>query len=152
MSMGGFIAEELKFGNTSTGSSNDIQHATNIAKKMVCEWGMSPKLGTVNYNGSNENVFLARDMGHSTKFYSEQYAAMIDEEVRTIIQTSLDKGREMVRTNSKKLDAIAKSLLSQETITALELKQIMDSVPSDPPEKASVKSKKPNTLKPALSA
>jgi len=91
-------------------------------------------------------------MGHSTKFYSEQYAAMIDEEVRTIIQTSLDKGREMVRTNSKKLDAIAKSLLSQETITALELKQIMDSVPSDSPEKASVKSKKPNTLKPALSA
>ena len=75
-----------------------------------------------------------------------------DEEVRTIIQASLDKGREMVRTNSKKLDAIAKSLLSQETITAVELKQIMDSVPSDPPEKVSVKSKKPNTLKPALSA
>ncbi len=152
MAMGGFIAEEYKFGNTSTGSSNDIQHATNIARKMVCEWGMSSKLGTVNYNGASENVFVGRDMGHSTKYYSEHFAAMIDEEVRNIIQSSLDKGREMVKMNSKKLDAIAKSLLSQETISAIELKQIMDSAPSNPPEKSSVKSKKSNSLKPALSA
>jgi cell division protease FtsH len=152
MAMGGFIAEEFKFGNTSTGSSNDIQHATNIARKMVCEWGMSDKLGTVNYNGTNENVFLARDMGHSTKYYSEHFAAMIDEEVRTIITKSLDKGRELVKLNSKKLDAIAKSLLSQETITHNELKEIMDSVPSNPVQKSTVKTKKSNSLKPALSA
>ena len=142
----------IKFGNTSTGSSNDIQHATNIARKMVCEWGMSDKLGTVNYNGTNENVFLARDMGHSTKYYSEHFAAMIDEEVRTIITISLDKGRELVKLNSKKLDAIAKSLLSQETITHNELKEIMDSVPSNPQQKSTVKTKKSNSLKPALSA
>jgi len=152
MAMGGFIAEEFMFGNTSTGSSNDIQHATNIARKMVCEWGMSDKLGTVNYNGTNENVFLARDMGHSTKYYSEHFAAMIDEEVRSIITKSLDKGRELVKLNSKKLEAIAKSLLSQETITQNELKEIMDSVPSKSPQRTTVKTKKTNSLKPALSA
>ncbi|MCB1142254.1 MAG: ATP-dependent zinc metalloprotease FtsH [Leptospiraceae bacterium] len=133
MAMGGFIAEELHFGSTSTGSSNDIQHATNIARKMVCEWGMSELLGTVNYNGSHENVFLARDMGSSSKYHSEEFAAKIDEEVRRIIQTSLDKGRSMAKANFSRLEAIAKSLLAQETLTASELHEIMDKTPADPP-------------------
>jgi cell division protease FtsH len=126
MAMGGFIAEEFQFGNTSTGSSNDIQHATNIARKMVCEWGMSEKLGTVNYNGGNDQVFLGRDMGnHGNKFYSEHFASLIDEEVRNIIQTSLDKGRVLVKKNSKKLENIAKALLTQETISHDELMSIV---------------------------
>ncbi|NDB87232.1 MAG: cell division protein FtsH, partial [Alphaproteobacteria bacterium] len=150
--MGGRVAEEIFVGDMSSGAQMDISQATKIVRSMVCEWGMSDKLGTVNYNGTNENVFLARDMGHSTKYYSEHFAAMIDEEVRSIITKSLDKGRELVKLNSKKLEAIAKSLLSQETITQNELKEIMDSVPSKSPQRTTVKTKKTNSLKPALSA
>jgi cell division protease FtsH len=153
MAMGGFIAEELKFGNTSTGSSNDIQVATNIARKMVCEWGMSEKLGTVNYSGASESVFLGRDMGHGGKAHSEHFAAMIDEEIRSIIQTSLNRGRDLVKKNSKKLENIAKALLAQETISSQELMEIMKKTP-DPDAKSSEKSKKSESsrLKPALSA
>lgn len=126
LAMGGFIAEEHKFKITSTGSSNDIQFATNIARKMVCEWGMSVKLGTVNYNGSNDQVFLGRDMGHSaSKYYSEHFAAMIDEEVKTIVQSCLNKGRDLVKKNSEKLEGIAKALLTKETVSGEELNQIM---------------------------
>lgn len=121
MAMGGYIAEEFQFSNPSTGSSNDIQHATNVARKMVCEWGMSEKLGTVNYNGANDSVFLGRDMGHGTKYYSEHFASLIDQEVRAIIQGCLNKGRDLIRKNVKSLDSIAKALLSQETITEEEL-------------------------------
>ena len=153
MAMGGFIAEELQFGNTSTGSSNDIQHATNIARKMVCEWGMSEKLGTVNYNGANDQVFVGRDMGHaSNKYYSEQFAALIDEEVRSIVQTSLNKGRDLCKKNFKKLEQIAKALLSQEIITHDELMAIVS--PSNPKggnsEKSSKTAKSNGELNPAL--
>ena len=153
MAMGGFIAEELQFGNTSTGSSNDIQHATNIARKMVCEWGMSEKLGTVNYNGANDQVFVGRDMGHaSNKYYSEQFDALIDEEVRSIVQTSLNKGRELCKKNYKKLEQIAKALLVQEIITHDELMAIVS--PSNPKgansEKPSKSTKSNGELNPAL--
>lgn len=125
--MGGFIAEEYQFGTTSTGSSNDIQHATNIARKMVCEWGMSEKLGTVNYSNTNDNVFLGRDYygNGGNKSHSDEYAAMIDAEVRRIVQNALDKGRGLVKKNGKKLEAIAKALLSRETIDGAELEAIV---------------------------
>ncbi|HNH10505.1 MAG TPA: ATP-dependent zinc metalloprotease FtsH, partial [Leptospiraceae bacterium] len=126
MAMGGFIAEEYKFGATSTGSSNDIQHATNISRKMVCEWGMSEKLGTINYSGNHDSIFLGRDIGNQSKYYSEQFAALIDDEVRKIVQTCLDKGRSLVRANAARLETIAKALLTQETVTAEELKSIID--------------------------
>lgn len=125
VAMGGFIAEEFQFGTTSTGSSNDIQYATNIARKMVCEWGMSEKLGTINYAGSQDSVFVGRDYGHSNKANSEEFAGMIDQEVKKIVQTSLDKGRDMVRKNSKKLESIAKALLAKESIDHDELTAIV---------------------------
>ncbi|MCB1178952.1 MAG: ATP-dependent zinc metalloprotease FtsH [Leptospiraceae bacterium] len=155
MAMGGFIAEEFQFGNTSTGSSNDIQVATNIARKMVCEWGMSDKLGTVNYNGSNESIFLARDMNHSSKSHSEHFAALIDEEIRTIISSGLNKGRDLVKKNAKKLDGIAKALLAQETITSEELMSIMNQPGgSKVSEKSKTKKSKSESsrLKPALTS
>ncbi|MCB1191192.1 MAG: ATP-dependent zinc metalloprotease FtsH [Leptospiraceae bacterium] len=141
VAMGGFIAEEYKFNNTSTGSSNDIQYATNIARKMVCEWGMSVKLGTINYNGSHDQVFLGRDMGHPTgKYYSEHFAAMIDEEVKTIVLSCLNKGRDIIKKNSSKLEGIAQALLSKETITGEELNKIM-STPSTTAKKKTERSK-----------
>jgi cell division protease FtsH len=153
MTMGGYIAEEYKFGNTSTGSSNDIQVATNIARKMVCEWGMSEKLGTVNYNGSHETVFVGRDITSGGRSYSEHFASMIDEEIRSIIQSCLNKGRELVRKNSKKLEAIAKALLAQETISAQELTAIMkaDETTNGGGKKEKSKKTESSRLKPALS-
>ncbi|TGL44461.1 ATP-dependent zinc metalloprotease FtsH [Leptospira perdikensis] len=125
MSMGGYIAEELIFGDPSNGSSNDIQQATNIARRMVCEWGMSEKLGTIHYGSGETSPFMGRDYGHTSKPYSEEFAAMIDQEVKRIIQTCLDKGRDLVKKNQKKLDAIAKALLAKETIDAQELTDIV---------------------------
>ncbi|EMF82889.1 ATP-dependent metallopeptidase HflB [Leptospira weilii serovar Topaz str. LT2116] len=150
VAMGGFIAEEFKFGVTSTGSSNDIQQASNIARKMVCEWGMSEKLGTVNYSGDQTNVFIGRDMGHSSKYYSEEFAAMIDKEVREIIQTCLNKGRDLVRRNASKFEGLAKALLAKETISHDELMTIVHPANEEgtkkKPEKT-VKSKKQNGIK-----
>ncbi|TGK40250.1 ATP-dependent zinc metalloprotease FtsH [Leptospira andrefontaineae] len=123
--MGGFIAEEFKFKMTSTGSSNDIQQATNIARRMVCDWGMSEKLGTINYGSGHESPFLGRDMGQSNKAYSEEFAAMIDKEIRGIVQTCLDKGRELVRKNSTKFENLAKALLAKETVSHDELMAIV---------------------------
>lgn len=142
--MGGYIAEEFRFKDTSTGSSNDIQHATNIARKMVCEWGMSEKLGTVNYSGNHEQVFVGRDMGMGTKYYSEEFAAKIDEEVRYIIQMSLDKGRDLVKKHAKQLEGIAKALLSQETVNSDELKAIIE---ANSTESAGKKTKPGNKTK-----
>ncbi len=122
--MGGFIAEELIFEDTATGASNDIQMATNIARRMVCEWGMSERLGTINYSGSGDPVFLGREI-QSSRNYSDDTAALIDVEVKRIVQEQLDRGRTLLRENRDKLTRIAKSLLDRETITADQLEEIV---------------------------
>ncbi|MCT8333936.1 ATP-dependent zinc metalloprotease FtsH [Leptospira sp. 85282-16] len=156
MSMGGYIAEELIFGDPSNGSSNDIQQATNIARRMVCEWGMSEKLGTIHYGSGETSPFMGRDYGHTSKPYSEEFAAMIDQEVKRIIQTCLDKGRDLVKKNQKKLDAIAKALLAKETIDAQELTDIVQpSFDKFADSKSGIGSKKgkgASATKPAYSA
>ncbi|TGN02918.1 ATP-dependent zinc metalloprotease FtsH [Leptospira dzoumogneensis] len=140
--MGGFIAEEFKFKMTSTGSSNDIQQATNIARRMVCDWGMSEKLGTINYGSGHESPFLGRDMGQSNKAYSEEFAAMIDKEIRGIVQTCLDKGRELVRKNSTKFENLAKALLAKETVSHDELMAIVHPAHEETKKKTERSSKK----------
>ncbi|MCG6143738.1 ATP-dependent zinc metalloprotease FtsH [Leptospira bandrabouensis] len=156
MSMGGYIAEELIFGDPSNGSSNDIQQATNIARRMVCEWGMSEKLGTIHYGSGETSPFMGRDYGHTSKPYSEEFAAMIDQEVKRIVQTCLDKGRDLVKKNQKKLDAIAKALLAKETIDAQELTDIVqpsfDKFSDSKSGLGSKKGKGSSTTKPAYSA
>ncbi|MCS7205875.1 MAG: ATP-dependent zinc metalloprotease FtsH [Leptospiraceae bacterium] len=122
--MGGYLAEEIVFKDTSTGAANDIQVATNIARKMVCEWGMSEKLGTVSYAHEEQNIFLARDIAH-VKTYSEQTAALIDAEVKRFIEEQLSRGKELLIKHRDKLDKIAKTLLEKETITGEELNEIV---------------------------
>lgn len=142
--MGGFIAEESIFKDTATGASNDILVATNIARRMVCEWGMSEKIGTVNYSSEPGNVFLGRDFS-SGKNHSEDTAQSIDVEVRRIIQEQLDRGRSLLKKNRKKLDAIAKELLIHESLTGSQLLEIIDGKSLPAPE--SVAKKKPETKK-----
>ena len=86
VALGGRIAEEIIFGQMTTGAGNDIEKATEIARKMVCEWGMSEKLGPLAYGKKEESIFLGRDYGQRTQDYSEQTAQEIDQEVRAIVQ------------------------------------------------------------------
>ena len=119
--MGGYIAEEQVIGDTSTGASNDIQVATGIARRMVTEWGMSERLGTISYSDNDQSsVFLGREIS-SARHYSDDTATAIDEEVKRIIQEQLDKGRHLLKTHAAQLSEVAESLLSRETIAGAEV-------------------------------
>lgn len=122
--MGGYIAEELTFDDTSTGASNDIQVATNIARRMVTEWGMSSRIGTISYSTNDQAVFLGREIS-SSKHYSEDTASTIDEEVKRIVQEQLDRGRTMIRENANNLKKIAEALLARESMGGPELYEIL---------------------------
>jgi len=122
--MGGYIAEELVYNDTATGTANDIQVATNIARRMVCEWGMSEKLGTISYSSSNDTVFLGREI-QSSRHHSDETASLIDLEVKRIVQDQLNRGRRLITENRPKLDMIAKALLDRETINADEIDAII---------------------------
>lgn len=122
--MGGYIAEELVFHDTSTGASNDIQVATNISRRMVTEWGMSEKVGTISYSNNDQAVFLGREIS-SSKHYSEETASMIDDEVKRFVQEQLDRGRHMISEHRQKLMEISESLLKNESISGKELYSII---------------------------
>ena len=118
--LGGYLAEKLTFDDTSTGASNDIQVITKIARRMVCEWGMSDEIGTLSYVNEDNNVFLGREMQHSRE-YSEDTASCIDKEAKRIVQEQLDRGQRMLKKNRKKLGSIAKALLAEESISGARL-------------------------------
>jgi cell division protease FtsH len=118
--MGGRAAEELVFGHLSTGASNDLEQATNWARRMVTEFGMNRKLGPVSYANSSGDVFLGRDM-MARKDYSEEMAKQIDEAISSTLVTMYDEAREILTANRDKLDAIAESLLERETLETSDL-------------------------------
>jgi cell division protease FtsH len=115
IAFGGRIAEDLIFNKITTGAQSDISVATNIARKMVCEWGMSDALGPLAYGKKDEAVFLGREIGHQ-RDYSEETAHLIDEEVKRIITTELDRARAIITENRDSLDRVAKALLKIETL------------------------------------
>jgi cell division protease FtsH len=125
VAMGGRVAEEIVFGDVTSGASGDIRMATNIAKKMVCEWGMSDEIGMVGYTDGNEHVFLARDMARS-RDYSEMTAQKIDAEIKRLIDTSYQRAKELLLKHRPELDAIAKALLEYETLDASHIREIME--------------------------
>ncbi|HEX7603521.1 MAG TPA: ATP-dependent zinc metalloprotease FtsH [Polyangiaceae bacterium] len=124
--LGGRIAEEVFFGKLTTGAGNDIERLTAIARAMVCEWGMSEKLGPLTYGKHEEQVFLGRDYGGRQADYSEQTAVQIDQEVRHIIQTQYDKVRVLIGEGKDKVEAIAKALMDRETLDAEEIMAIIE--------------------------
>ncbi len=153
--MGGRVAEEVVFGDVASGASGDIKQATAIARKMVCEWGMSEELGMVEYGDHQEHVFLGRDMG-SPRNYSESTAQKIDAEVKRLIDTAYAKATELIVSHRDKLDVIAKGLLEYETLDAKHIHEIMEhggiqnppssptppDLPSDAPKKRPVEKEK----------
>ncbi len=124
MTLGGRVAEELIIKDISAGASGDIQAVSKRARLMVTEWGMSEKVGPISY-GSDKEIFIGRDMAsHVT--YSEQTAAIIDQEVQEIISKSLQKAREMLSKNKKLLDNMARLLVERETIFTEEVDMLME--------------------------
>ncbi|OTN88348.1 cell division protein FtsH [Enterococcus sp. 7E2_DIV0204] len=122
--LGGRTAEEIIFNVQSTGASNDFEQATGIARSMVTEYGMSDKLGPVQYEG-NHQVFVGRDYGQ-TKAYSEQVAFEIDQEVRRILMEAHDKAREIIESHRAQHKLIAEKLLEFETLDARSIKSLFE--------------------------
>ncbi|MFH1852395.1 MAG: ATP-dependent zinc metalloprotease FtsH, partial [Candidatus Neomarinimicrobiota bacterium] len=123
--MGGRGAEELIFNELSTGAGNDIEQATVIARKMVCEWGMSPRLGPMTFGNKNEEIFLGREIQRH-RDYSEATARMIDEEVVLFVRGGQQRAEKLLKDNINLLHAIADILLQYETIDAEDIKKIME--------------------------
>ena len=124
MSLGGRVAEEIIIKDISAGASGDIQAVTKRARLMVTEWGMSEKVGLINY-GSDKEVFIGRDMAsHVT--YSEQTAAIIDSEIKRIVDEALAKARKLLNENKSLLDVMARVLIERETIYGEEVNLIME--------------------------
>ncbi len=117
MTLGGRVAEEIIYGSDkiSTGASSDLQKVTEVAKKMVSQWGMSDKMGAMTYGKPQEHVFMGRDFG-TTRDFSEEFAADLDREVKKIIDDRYEVAKNLLTENRDLLDAIAKELLEKETL------------------------------------
>ena len=127
MSLGGRIAEEIQFGDVTTGASNDFEKATQLARAMVTQYGMSD-LGPIQYGRGNHQVFLGRDLGEERN-YSEEIASKIDGEVRRIIESCYNRGKQVLKENWDKVERMVASLLEYETVEADEVRAIIDGVP-----------------------
>jgi cell division protease FtsH len=122
--MGGRAAEEIALGHMTTGAGNDLQRATDLARKMVCEWGMSDKLGPLTFGKREEQIFLGKELTRH-KDYSEKTAEDIDGEVRTIVGERYDYAKQLLLDNRETLEKVAGRLLDKETLDADELEDII---------------------------
>lgn len=127
--LGGRVAEALIFGDVSTGASNDIERATDIARSMITKYGMSEKLGPIAFGENSNEVFIGRDMGH-TKNYSEKVAAEIDEEIYSVVKEGYDKVTKILTEHMDKLHEVANILLEKEKLSGEEFAEIMKCKPA----------------------
>ena len=123
--LGGRAAEKLIFNKTSTGAENDIQRATEIARKMVRNWGMSEKLGPINYGDGHKEVFLGKDYSH-VREYSEETALQIDVEVRNIVMECMENAKRILQEKKNLLDALAEALIEKEILNSKEIDAIIE--------------------------
>jgi cell division protease FtsH len=130
--MGGRIAEELFMQHMTTGAGNDIEQATDLARKMVCEWGMS-ELGPLTFGKKEEQIFLGREISQHRDF-SEDTAIRIDQEVRRLVMEGYDRARKVLTENSDMLHKLAESLLERESLDAAEIRMVLAGQPLPPME------------------
>jgi cell division protease FtsH len=123
--MGGRLAEEICLGQMTTGAGNDIERATEMARKMVCEWGMSDKMGPLTYGSKEEQVFLGKDFS-SQKNFSDQTAKLIDQEVKALVMSGYNKAKELLEEHIVALKNIAEALLEHETLDGKEIRRIIE--------------------------
>ena len=126
VSLGGRVAEEEVFDDITTGASQDIKQATAIAKSMITKFGMSERLGLINYDNDSDEVFIGRDFGHTSRGYGEKVAGTIDEEVKRIIDECYAKARKILQEYHAVLDACANLLLEKEKITRSEFEALFE--------------------------
>jgi cell division protease FtsH len=122
--LGGRAAEELVFQQQTTGAGNDLEKATEMARKMVCEWGMSDKMGPLTFGKAEEHVFLGREMSRP-KDYSEDTAVLIDSEIKRIVTDCASRARHLLESNLEKLHILARALLERETLDGEEINRIL---------------------------
>jgi cell division protease FtsH len=130
--MGGRAAEELVLDEMTSGAGNDIERATETARKMVCQWGMSEKLGPLSFGQKDEQIFLGREFAQH-KDYSEETAVLIDQEIRDLVTQAYEKAKNILQKNMDTLDALAQALLDRETLVEREIDAI---IAGDVPETA----------------
>ncbi len=129
--MGGRAAEQLVIGQLSTGAANDIQQATELARRMICKYGMSEVLGPVSFDDEGHDVFLGRDFV-SRKDYSEKKAQQIDDEVEAVLKRAYQEAFDLLREHRAALDRIAEALLERETLEAADLRRLLAGEPLPP--------------------
>lgn len=125
VSLGGRVAEELVIGDITTGASQDIKQATGVARAMVTKFGMSEKVGLINYDHDDDEVFIGRDLAH-TRSYSEEVASVIDQEVKQIIDDAHEKARQMIRDHVDVLHACARLLIEKEKVGREEFEALFE--------------------------
>ena len=139
--LGGRAAEELIFQHFTTGAGNDLERATDLARKMVCNWGMSDELGPVTFGKREEHIFLGREISQA-KDFSEETARVIDHAIKNLVFNSYNQARDLLTTHRAQLEALAQALLEKETLDSPEIDRILDSflnpeepseIPAEPP-------------------
>jgi cell division protease FtsH len=122
--MGGRVAEELVLKDMTTGAGNDLERATDLARKMVCEWGMSEKMGPLTFGKQNEQVFLGRELG-SQRDFSDQIAMEIDEEVKRLVMENYERAKRLLTENMATLKRLAEALLEKEVLDSADIDNIL---------------------------
>ena len=125
--LGGRVAEELVFGEMTTGAQNDLEKSTSLARRMTTEFGMSEKLGPMTFGKRNDQPFMGRDFGHE-RDYSENIAQLIDQEVSDLISSQYTRVKDAILNHRPHMDAIVKELLEKETLDRKDVDAIMDEV------------------------
>jgi cell division protease FtsH len=132
VALGGRAAEEIIFKDVTTGAQNDLQHVTQIVRSMICQYGMSEKLGNIAWGKEQANVFLGRDFG-GDRNYSEQTARTIDDEVKTIVDSSYAQSKAILTEHRDQLELLARELMEKETLEAIEVRKLLN-LPLPPSE------------------
>jgi cell division protease FtsH len=133
--LGGRAAEEIVFQQQTTGAGDDLEKATDMARKMVCEWGMSDRMGPLTFGKGEEHIFLGREVARP-KDFSEETAVLIDSEIKRIVMESAARARHMIETNIEKLHALARALLERESLDGDEIARILRVPPLQAPSPA----------------
>jgi cell division protease FtsH len=124
ISMGGYAAEDIIFQENTTGAQNDIDQATEIARRMVCEWGMSKSLGPIAYGQKEEPIFLGKEIARH-KDYSEETAQQIDKELKSIVESGLKQAKALLTEHKDHLELLATTLVEKETLDDAQIRELL---------------------------
>jgi cell division protease FtsH len=130
--LGGRLAEELTNGGMTTGAGNDLERSTEVARKMVCEWGMSDAMGPLTFGKKEEQIFLGREIAQHQD-YSEDTAIRIDQEIKKIVTNNYHKAKQLLEEHRTSLQQIADALLAREVLDADQVRRIVAGLPLDEP-------------------